>query len=71
MGERLADILGFGWDRTSIRNDVGVHRLERAVSRYRRALPEFVWDAAALEGNPFTYPEVQTLVKASPSEEGC
>ncbi|MFB4304829.1 hypothetical protein [Actinomadura sp. GTD37] len=23
---------------------------------------EFVWDAAQLEGNPFTYPEVQTLM---------
>src|SRR5690242_616832 len=25
-------------------------------------LAEFVWDAAQLEGNPFTYPEVQTLL---------
>ena len=25
-------------------------------------LPEFVWDAGVLEGNPFTYPEVQTLL---------
>ncbi|GAB3668874.1 Fic family protein [Actinocorallia lasiicapitis] len=25
-------------------------------------MPEFVWDAAQLEGNPFTYPEVQTLM---------
>jgi Fic family protein len=25
-------------------------------------LPEYVWDAAVLEGNPFTYPEVQTLL---------
>ncbi len=31
--------------------------------RYRRSLPEFVWDAAVLEGNPFTYPEVQTLME--------
>jgi Fic family protein len=26
-------------------------------------LPEFVWDAAVLEGNPFTYPEVKTLLE--------
>src|SRR5262249_16249372 len=26
------------------------------------SLPEYVWDAAVLEGNPFTYPEVQTLL---------
>ena len=25
-------------------------------------LPEYVWDAAVLEGNPFTYSEVQTLL---------
>ena len=36
--------------------------VERVLWRYRRALPEFVWDAAALEGNSFTYPEVQTLL---------
>jgi Fic family protein len=26
-------------------------------------LPEFVWDAGVLEGNPFTYPEVKTLLE--------
>lgn len=36
---------------------------ERALWRYGRALPEFVWDAAKLEGNPFTFPEVQTLLE--------
>ncbi|WP_242665993.1 Fic family protein [Paraburkholderia ginsengiterrae] len=25
-------------------------------------LPEFVWDASVLEGNPFTFPEVKTLL---------
>ncbi|MDR2128049.1 MAG: Fic family protein [Burkholderiaceae bacterium] len=25
-------------------------------------LPEFVWDASMLEGNPFTFPEVKTLL---------
>lgn len=27
-----------------------------------KSLPEFVWDASVLEGNPFTFPEVQTLL---------
>jgi hypothetical protein len=36
--------------------------VERAVWRFRHSLPEYVWDAAVLEGNPFTYPEVQTLL---------
>ena len=25
-------------------------------------LPEYVWDAGVLEGNPFTFPEVKTLL---------
>ena len=25
-------------------------------------LPEFIWDASMLEGNPFTFPEVMTLL---------
>ena len=25
-------------------------------------LPEFVWDASVLEGNPFTFPEIKTLL---------
>jgi Fic family protein len=65
MEERLADALGFGWDRAAVATQVGqigVHTPERAVWRYQRSLPEFVWDAAALEGNPFTFPEVQTLM---------
>ena len=43
----------------------GIQRssVERALWRYRRAPPELVWDAAALEGNSFTYPEVQTLLE--------
>lgn len=62
MDADLSDALGFRWDRASVRRDVGVHTIERAVWRYQRSLPEFVWDAAVLEGNPFTYPEVQTLM---------
>jgi Fic family protein len=32
------------------------------VKRFRKSLPQFVWEAAQLEGNPFTFPEVQTLL---------
>jgi Fic family protein len=62
MDERLADALGFRWDRAAVTTDIGMHTVERAVWRYQRSLPEFVWDAAVLEGNPFTFPEVQTLI---------
>ncbi len=36
---------------------------ERALFRVRKALPEIVWNTTALEGNPMTYPEVQTLLE--------
>jgi hypothetical protein len=62
MDELLAGALGFSWDRAAVTTQVGVHTPERAVWRYQRSLPEFVRDAAALEGNPFTFPEVQTLM---------
>jgi hypothetical protein len=65
MDGRLVDALGFDWDGAEVAAlsaRIGVHTVERAVWRYRRSLPEFVWDAAVLEGNPFTFPEVQTLM---------
>lgn len=38
------------------------HSVARACFRFHRMLPEFVWDAGVLEGNPFTFPQVQTLL---------
>lgn len=35
---------------------------ERAWRRFRASLPELVWNAARLEGNSFTLPEVRTLL---------
>lgn len=52
--------LGFSWPSDGA--DPAPSSVERVVARYHRALPEFVWDAAVLENNPFTYPEVQTLL---------
>lgn len=37
--------------------------VERVRARFRASLPEYIWDAAALEGNPYTLPEVQTLLE--------
>ena len=37
--------------------------VERAIFRYKQSLAQFVFDASSLEGNPFTYPEVQTLME--------
>ena len=36
--------------------------IERSLFRLEKSLPELVWNAAALEGNTFTLPQVQTLL---------
>lgn len=37
--------------------------VERSRARFRASLPNLIWNAAALEGNTFTLPEVQTLLE--------
>lgn len=58
----LFDALGFRWDRSLVPGHVPVHSTERVCFRFHKMLPEFVWDAGVLEGNPFTFPEVKTLL---------
>jgi hypothetical protein len=58
----MLDVLGFRWDRSAVPKDVPTHSLHRVCFRFHKMLPEFVWDASVLEGNPFTFPEVQTLL---------
>lgn len=58
----LFDALGFIWDRSLVPERVSVHSTERVCFRFHKMLPEFVWDAGVLEGNPFTFPEVKTLL---------
>ena len=36
--------------------------VERARHRFRAQFPSLIWNAAALEGNTFTLPEVKTLL---------
>jgi prophage maintenance system killer protein len=59
----LFDSLGFQWNRGSVPRQFPRASLERVVFRFRRVLPEYVWDAGVLEGNPFTFPEVKTLLE--------
>ena len=54
--------LGFHWNRSSIPAFTTKLSIERVCFRFHRMLPEFVWDAGVLEGNPFTFPEVKTLL---------
>lgn len=55
--------LGFHWDRSAVPMAVATHSIELVTFRFHRMLPEFVWDASMLEGNPFTFPEVKTLLE--------
>ncbi len=56
------DALGFRWDRSAVPTAVPSHSMDRVCFRFHKMLPEFVWDASVLEGNPFTFPEVKTLL---------
>lgn len=58
----LFKALKFHWNREAVPSVIPTHSIERAVFRFHRMLPEFVWDASVLEGNPFTFPEVKTLL---------
>lgn len=58
---QLFDKLGFTWNQSAVPAGQSTS-VERAAFRYKQSLAEFVYDAGALEGNPFTYPEVQTLL---------
>jgi Fic family protein len=58
----LFSALGCHWDRSIVPAEVPTHSIERVTFRLHRMLPEFVWDASVLEGNPFTFPEVKTLL---------
>lgn len=58
----LFNALHFHWDRSALPTIVPIYSIERVSFRFHRMLPEFVWDASVLEGNPFTFPEVKTLL---------
>jgi hypothetical protein len=59
----LFDALGFQWDRDLVPRRLPIVSVERAIFRFHKMLPEYVWDAGVLEGNPFTFPEVKTLLE--------
>ncbi len=60
--EELFDSLGFQWDREAIPENAPVHDVNRACFRLQKMLAQYVWDASVLEGNPFTYPQVKTVL---------
>lgn len=59
--------LGFSWNTRYFQHPYqpfeNVDRqIERACFRAKKILSELVYDTTVLEGNPFTFPEVQTLL---------
>lgn len=58
----LFERLGLRWERGVIPVGVPVYDVKRTCFRLQKMLTEYVWDASVLEGNPFTYPQVQTIL---------
>lgn len=54
--------LGFHWNRDVVPQEAPAYSVDRACFRFKKMLAEYVWDAGVLEDNPFTFPEVQTLL---------
>ena len=61
MDNPKADSLGFAYDPVTFRTDQA-RDVRRASFRVRKVLEGVVHDTVALEGNPFTLPEVKTLL---------
>ncbi|MBB3322856.1 MULTISPECIES: cell filamentation protein Fic [Atlantibacter] len=61
MSTHSSTPLGFSWD-ASVLPAVTPGTTRRALAIYQQQLASFVWDAAKLENNPFTFVEVQTLL---------
>lgn len=56
-------LCGFTWDSSAMDFSRIRHAgVDRARARFRSTLPDLIWNAAALEGNNFTLPEVRTLL---------
>lgn len=61
MSTHSSTPLGFNWD-AIVLPAVTPGTTRRALAIYQQQLASFVWDAAKLENNPFTFVEVQTLL---------
>ncbi|MGO3146515.1 MAG: hypothetical protein ACTIJ6_02430 [Leucobacter sp.] len=61
--ESQKDACAIWWDHEALDFTRIQHgTVERSRARFRASLPNLIWNAAALEGNTFTLPEVQTLL---------
>ncbi|MCX6958398.1 MAG: Fic family protein [Verrucomicrobiae bacterium] len=55
-------LLGFTWSCPDQLFQFDTPNQERALWRLKKLFPEIVFDVTLLEGNPFTFPQVQTLL---------
>lgn len=55
-------LLGFSWSVSPGTFEFCAPNQERALWRMKKLFPEIVFDVTTLEGNPFTFPQVQTLL---------
>lgn len=55
-------LLGFSWSCAEKLFQIVEPNQERALWRMKKLFPEIVFDVTNLEGNPFTFPQVQTLL---------
>ena len=62
MTDPLFIKLGLNWNRKLVPVEATASTVVRVVKRFQKSMPQFVWEAAQLEGNPFTFPEIQTLL---------
>jgi len=62
VNKNIFDSLGFVWDRIVVPKNVPVHETARVTFRLKKMLAQYVFDASVLEGNPFTYPQVKTIL---------
>jgi hypothetical protein len=60
--KKIFDSLGFQWNRVAVPKNSPIHDVSRVCFRLQKMLAQYVWDASVLEGNPFTYPQVQTIL---------
>jgi Fic family protein len=59
----VAVVAGIRWDRSALDvGDLHPRGTDRALARLAARFKTVVWDASKLEGNPFTLPEVATLI---------
>lgn len=54
--------LGFGWTSDKTTQPPNGVAADKATFLLKKMLPEYVWDIVCLEGNPYSFLEVQTLL---------